>query len=140
MLNGDSVILEHVEHRTLHTPVKTYNFEVEGIHTYFVGHNSILVHNKCVEELFEGFEKHAFSKDHVKNGIENLGLSHRELFDSVYGDMLTKLDQAVEQSNQFYTMIGNTEMTVRFYVSNGEILSINAMVGRAERVIGKLLN
>jgi len=54
--------------------------------------------------------------------------------------MLTKLDQAEELSNQFYTMIGNTEMTVRFYISHGEILSINAMVGRADRIVGKLLN
>ena len=27
----------------------TYNFEVEGYHTYYVGEHSILVHNKCAE-------------------------------------------------------------------------------------------
>ncbi|HBL85010.1 MAG TPA: hypothetical protein DDZ99_08975, partial [Clostridiales bacterium] len=31
----------------LSTPVKTYNFEVEDFHTYYVGDDSILVHNRC---------------------------------------------------------------------------------------------
>ena len=45
--NGNYVVVEKVQHEILETPITVYNFEVEGLHTYFVGSNSILVHNAC---------------------------------------------------------------------------------------------
>lgn len=36
-----------VQHEILETPVTVYNFEVEDFHTYYVGNNAVLVHNKC---------------------------------------------------------------------------------------------
>ena len=47
MLNGEQVVIELVQHELLESAVVTYNFEVEGIHTYYVGSSSVLVHNKC---------------------------------------------------------------------------------------------
>ncbi len=47
LLNGDYVIVEAVQHEILETPITVYNFEVENFHTYYVGENSILVHNVC---------------------------------------------------------------------------------------------
>ncbi len=44
-------IVEAVEIESLITPVKVYNFEVEDWHTYFVGENEMLVHNKCGENV-----------------------------------------------------------------------------------------
>ena len=32
----------------LSEPQTTYNFEVEDFHTYYVGENEVLTHNKCV--------------------------------------------------------------------------------------------
>ena len=43
--NGEYVTVEQVQHEILETPVKIYNFEVEDFHTYYVGENSVLVHN-----------------------------------------------------------------------------------------------
>ena len=48
ILNGEQVVLELVQHEILESPVATYNFEVEDFHTYYVGNNGILVHNKCI--------------------------------------------------------------------------------------------
>ena len=31
----------------LESPIKVYNFEVEDFHTYYVGEQSVLVHNEC---------------------------------------------------------------------------------------------
>lgn len=45
--NGNYVIIEEVQHEILESPVKVYNFEVEDFHTYYVGENSVLTHNKC---------------------------------------------------------------------------------------------
>ena len=47
MLNGEYVIIEQVQHELLECPETTYNFEVKDFHTYFVGEDSVLVHNKC---------------------------------------------------------------------------------------------
>lgn len=45
--NGEVVTVEWVQHEILEQPVKVYNFEVQDYHTYFVGQNSVLVHNTC---------------------------------------------------------------------------------------------
>lgn len=56
-LNGEYVVLEQVQHEILEAPVATYNFEVEGFHTYYVGENDIFVHNKCFRGAIEGSDK-----------------------------------------------------------------------------------
>ena len=47
--NGEYVVIEWIQHEILESPIKVYNFEVEDFHTYFVGENSVLVHNDCPE-------------------------------------------------------------------------------------------
>ena len=56
MLNGEKVVLELVQHEILETPVKTYNFEVADFHTYYVGTNKVLVHNKCKVQISQKLE------------------------------------------------------------------------------------
>ncbi len=46
-VNGEYVVVEKVQHELLENPETTYNFEVEGFHTYYVGDTEVLVHNKC---------------------------------------------------------------------------------------------
>ena len=46
ILYGGYQAVEEVAIEYLQAPVKVYNFEVEDFHTYYVGENSILVHNK----------------------------------------------------------------------------------------------
>ena len=53
MLNGEYVVVEQVQHELLESPETTYNFEVEGFHTYYVGNTSVLVHNKCGDNPLE---------------------------------------------------------------------------------------
>ena len=47
LLNGEYVVVEQVQHELLESPSTTYNFEVEGYHTYYVGDSRVLVHNRC---------------------------------------------------------------------------------------------
>ena len=44
---GEYGIIESIEKEELSTPEETYNFEVAEYHTYYVGDNGVLVHNKC---------------------------------------------------------------------------------------------
>ena len=46
-LSGENVKIINVFVEFLRNPVEVYNFEVEDWHTYFVGKNNVLVHNKC---------------------------------------------------------------------------------------------
>ena len=46
LLNGEYVVVEQVQHELLERPETTYNFEVEGYHTYYVGDSGVLVHNR----------------------------------------------------------------------------------------------
>ena len=45
--NGKFATVEKIQHEILESPINVYNFEVEDFHTYFVGENSVLVHNVC---------------------------------------------------------------------------------------------
>ncbi len=55
----------------LDEPVEVFNFEVEDFHTYFIGEQSILVHNaKCTEETLS-------RKDAVKKGKKFLGDNYK---------------------------------------------------------------
>ena len=47
LVNGEYVVVEQVQHELLESPVATYNFEVQDFHTYYVGKESVLVHNLC---------------------------------------------------------------------------------------------
>ena len=47
LVNGEYVVVEQVQHELLEAPVKVYNFQVEGYHTYYVSNSAILVHNSC---------------------------------------------------------------------------------------------
>ena len=85
MLNGEYVIIEQVQHEILESPVTTYNFEVEGFHTYHVGNLEVLVHNRCGDSPqspvklskheLKGIDAHAFKQDMVGGSI-----SHWDIF------------------------------------------------------------
>lgn len=58
ILYNNKATLISKETELLETSETTYNFEVEDYHTYYVGKDSILVHNKCAEAyLKEALER-----------------------------------------------------------------------------------
>ena len=59
-VNGEYVVVEKVQHEILESPVKVYNFEVEGFHTYYVGSDDgVLVHNDCDPKMIYNSVKDA---------------------------------------------------------------------------------
>ena len=68
-LEGSSIIIERIYREQLETPETTYNFEVEDFHTYYVGDQEFLVHNKCDKlktnkEASEAAESLGYKKVH----------------------------------------------------------------------------
>ena len=71
-LSGENVKIINVFVEFLRNPVEVYNFEVEDWHTYFVGKNNVLVHNKCsLTKLSDNYLKkkhidpHALKKEYL---------------------------------------------------------------------------
>ena len=52
-LDGLPIVIELIYRERLDNPETTYNFEVEGFHTYYVGNRELLVHNKCEGQASE---------------------------------------------------------------------------------------
>ena len=78
MLNGEYVVVEQVQHELLEGSETTYNFEVEGFHTYHVGEQSLLAHNLCKQELVAG-DKNGFNAK-VSVGGEPKHRPHAHIF------------------------------------------------------------
>ena len=72
-INGRYVVVEKVQHELLETPVKVYNFEVEGLHNYYVGngYSSVLVHNDCLKTNLSKEKQYIIEmgKEYEKTGI-----------------------------------------------------------------------
>ena len=74
-VNGEYVIVERVQHEILETPITVYNFEVADFHTYYVGQDSIFVHNACKpsspvklsKSTLKGVDVHAFKYEYIKD-------------------------------------------------------------------------
>lgn len=90
-------------------------------------------------KLWQGSAKHIFSNKHISDGIMKLGGSQKSIFNKIYKVVKSNLPNAVNGSNQIHTTINGVKVTIRFYVSNGQVQNINAFTGWASRIIGKLL-
>ena len=87
MVSAQAEVLEQVQHEILEAPVATYNFEVEGFHTYYVGENDIFVHNKCfrgrlkdltkyTDEMAEGFDAHHVFPQKFADEFSKIGVKY----------------------------------------------------------------
>ena len=77
--NGELVTVEWVQHEILESPIKVYNFEVEDFHTYFVGEQSVFVHNGCGDDLAKPGEDlyvGTYSKSKYANKKSGLNSTH----------------------------------------------------------------
>ena len=113
-VNGEYVILEQVQHEILESPVTVYNFEVEGFHTYHVGEQSLLVHNRCGDDLLPD----DFSTGRTKplNITEQVAMKSVKSNPSAGKVIMTNLKDtrlpngAVKMSQQFNTFRGKIEI------------------------------
>ena len=74
--NGEYGIINQIEVEVLSKPQTTYNFEVEDFHTYYVGTNEVLTHNKCTPNNAKRYsaeeiaKKYDISVDEFHNDIK----------------------------------------------------------------------
>ena len=88
LYGGQCAYVEKVSIEHLITAVKVYNFEVEDFHTYFVGDNSVLVHNKGC-----GFKRYSDSQlaKIVKGKFHGPGGAKNAILKDVPKDILKRV-------------------------------------------------
>ena len=83
--NGVLIPVSAISIEKLERPETTYNFEVTDFHTYYVGKNEVLVHNKC-------FNPAENSDYYVKYKAEGKTFKAYHQNDGVYKDMFIAKD------------------------------------------------
>lgn len=90
-------------------------------------------------KIWKASAKHIFSKKHIRGGIMQLGKSQKAIFNSIYNIVKSKLGVAVNGANEIHAVINGVDTTIRFFVSNGRVINIDAFVGFSSVVKGTLL-
>ncbi|WP_303804257.1 polymorphic toxin-type HINT domain-containing protein [Ruminococcus flavefaciens] len=148
LVNGESVVVEWVEHEILESPVKVYNFEVEDFHTYFVGDSGVLVHNMCGtddKKFDEWLNDDRYGDDYkVYFGVKNneyqyTGITKQTLDERLYQHnyQTPATSKKVHQSKNFSNLEGQANGLTKnqaraleqYYIENGPnaLNSINSV-------------
>lgn len=93
-------------------------------------------------DIIEKMADHTFSPKHVNAGINNLGESQIDIL-SKMADLIIKADMVgglKEKSNQIFANINGIDLTIRCYIENGKIMTMDSFVGIATRIIGNLVD
>ena len=99
LANGTKTTVEAVSSQTLQEPVTVYNFEVEDLHTYFVGDCGVLVHNACNAG---SATTNSQGPTYVEGG-GHAGAKHAQAINAEMADMV--------QSGNYARIYGNRQLT-----------------------------
>ena len=98
--SGKYVTVEKIQHEILEKPTKVYNFEVEDFHTYFVGENSVLVHNLCANSsggLING-------KPQIAKGAKMLRRDSSNVKSQEFKDFIKSIGKSFKSNEWKYNM------------------------------------
>ena len=98
-LEGSSIIIERIYREQLETPETTYNFEVEGFHTYYVSDVELLVHNKCSNDLGKAGEEAAG----ITKNTQKINMNNRNRIPDGF-DMNAHLQEVKNVNSLSYTL------------------------------------
>ena len=122
LADGSTVTVTSTWYEKLDTPVKVYNFEVEDFHTYYVGGQSVLVHNRCT-----GID--AETTTHGKIRIGERGLTQRE-YDLLRSSKNIKTQ--ADGAKVFIRAINSNKNNVLVINDTGEIITFIKEVTKHE--------
>ncbi|AGF55478.1 hypothetical protein B0P06_000426 [Clostridium saccharoperbutylacetonicum] len=81
------------------------------------------------EALFIKYERHIFSADHIKQGIENLRNSRKEIYDNFVNIINENKSKLIQGNNQLRTVINGYEVEIKAFVKDGKVASIDGQIG-----------
>ena len=83
--------------------------------------------------------EHIFSKKHIKDGILQLGKNKDDILKTTEKIIDKNIDKLKEGSNTIEVVMNGHKATIRVYVKNGEILSVDLFKGVSSRKIGNYI-
>ena len=110
-------------------------YKLPAIVRWFLG---IPAGSQLANDLYQRYASHIFSSDHIRSGILKIGSSQRQIFDRIFSIIQSCIPHAQNGSNQIHTIINGYKVTIRFFFKDGNLTSINAFMGWAVRIVGKL--
>ena len=127
LVNGEYVIVEQIQHEILESPIKVYNFEVEDFHTYYVGEQSVLVHNLCTK--FKSLNQNNYRHNALKyNNSDGKKLFAHHVFPQQFREEFAKRGINIDSpiyikllNQQQHTAIhsaGYNSMWKKFFIDN----------------------
>ncbi len=128
LASGQAVSIEKIKIQKLVKPEKTYNFEVQNFHTYYVTESNVLAHNKCVvDEAMQVYNDFDIDTAYVKpkhlsttggNGAKFIGNSKAEA-ETVLKNAMHN-GQIVQTAFNGITSMGNPSYS--YILNAGEII------------------
>jgi len=77
------------------------------------------------KDLMGTYERHIFSADHVKGGVMELGNNKESIMNDVQKVVNDNISKAVEGNNFIFINRNEHEVTIKFFVRNSEIMSVD---------------
>jgi RHS repeat-associated protein len=86
-----------------------------------------------VDEVVSKYSSHIFSAKHIKSGIMNLGATKDDILRSIANTVERNAPKLKEGFNEIVTKMNGKEATVRTFVKDGKVISVNAFEGTSSR-------
>ena len=115
---------------------KGIEYKLPSIVRWFLG---IPTESQFMDTMYVKYYKHIFSRKHIDEGLLKIGTSKRQIFDRIFCIVQSCVPYAQNGSNEIHTIINGYRVTIRFYIYDGDISSINAFMGWASKILGKLI-
>ena len=111
---------------------RVYNLTVGNVHTYYVGMGGVLGHN-CHDYIPENNIEHIFSTSHIKDGIMDLGIDRGDIMKKINLSISDNKNLFIDGMNTIQTKMNGHNVTVRVFINNSNVMSVNAFKGVATR-------
>jgi RHS repeat-associated protein len=101
--------------------------------------------NKTIIQQFDDVAiktEHIFSKDHIKNGIMDLGKNQNDILNS-FKKVVSSADSnglLKEGMNQIRTTVNGVEAEIRVFIKDGTVLNMDGFKGYSTRNMGNSIN
>ena len=98
---------------------------------HFIEQNSGNTIKEFSSKVFKEREEHIFSKNHLENGIKDLGNDRTNILD-IFVDLIIEADKQgllqEVQLNQMETIINGQNTLIKFKIENGKMLGLDAYI------------
>jgi len=91
------------------------------------------------DALWNKYERHIFSRDHIKEGIMNLGESRTDIYNKFVDVVKSEIGNFQSGTTQIRTYINGYQAEIKININEGVIRSIDGYVGWSSRVIEHLI-